>query len=640
MKCHPLRWIWGLIPLVIFSYLATLGIKDRVEDDLTKRTTAALQAAGLGWAKVRFDGRDGILSGEADDENEPGKAIQLASAIDGVRVFDGQANLLKKVDPYAWQAELKDGSVLLSGYVPNETTRKSVLAAVKSALPQATLDDKLELARGNPPVGEWLDAVRFGLKELAQLRNGRVTPSGLQISTHGEASSPAAFKQVSAAYSSGLPKTLRPGTFAVTPPVVQPYTWKAKYADNQLVLTGFVANEQEQVELLTCAKRAFPKATIVDKLELGSGSPDNFARAARNALEDLATLEQGSAEITGETIKFDGVAADDKVGDATRRSLKAKAPPNYKVSESIRAVMAVASPFTTRIEASPAFIDLAGSVPTEKDRASIVASLKQRFPGRDVRDHLKLAAGQPDGYGACLAAGIKALGRVGSGRAELSDKSLEIAGTTEDEALVTGLKAEVDAETAGACSARVNLTYDDSAKLKAAERLEAEAALQKREAADKAAAEQAKRFAAREAEEAAEKAKRAAAPEEVRKADDACEGDLRTTASSGIINFETASDVLSRQSRPTLRALADIARRCTNVLIEIAGHTDNEGHPERQLPLSERRAQSVANFLIDEGIDPARIKTVGFGETRPIAPNDTPENRAKNRRIEFSVKLP
>ena len=81
MKCHPLRWIWGLIPIAVFSWVAALYIKEPVERDLTSRVTEALATSNLGWAKVQFDGRDGMLSGRAEEEGEPGKALQLGSNI-------------------------------------------------------------------------------------------------------------------------------------------------------------------------------------------------------------------------------------------------------------------------------------------------------------------------------------------------------------------------------------------------------------------------------------------------------------------------------------------------------------------------------------------------------------------------------
>ena len=77
---------------------------------------------------------------------------------------------------------------------------------------------------------------------------------------------------------------------------------------------------------------------------------------------------------------------------------------------------------------------------------------------------------------------------------------------------------------------------------------------------------------------------------------------------------------------------------CPEASIEIEGHTDAEGTPERNAALSERRAQAVVSYLTSSGIPADRLKAIGYGAARPVAPNDTPGNRAKNRRIEFTVR--
>ena len=64
----------------------------------------------------------------------------------------------------------------------------------------------------------------------------------------------------------------------------------------------------------------------------------------------------------------------------------------------------------------------------------------------------------------------------------------------------------------------------------------------------------------------------------------------------------------------------------------MGGHTDNVGKDEDNLILSERRAKAVYDYLILRGVDPARLTYRGYGESQPIAPNDTPEGRAQNRR--------
>jgi OOP family OmpA-OmpF porin len=72
----------------------------------------------------------------------------------------------------------------------------------------------------------------------------------------------------------------------------------------------------------------------------------------------------------------------------------------------------------------------------------------------------------------------------------------------------------------------------------------------------------------------------------------------------------------------------------------VVGHADARGRAKRNLVLSQRRARAVVTYLVDKGIDAGRLEAVGYGEARPVAPNDTAQNRAKNRRIELEIKGP
>jgi outer membrane protein OmpA-like peptidoglycan-associated protein len=71
--------------------------------------------------------------------------------------------------------------------------------------------------------------------------------------------------------------------------------------------------------------------------------------------------------------------------------------------------------------------------------------------------------------------------------------------------------------------------------------------------------------------------------------------------------------------------------------IELQGHTDNVGSEEYNQKLSDSRANEVYNYLIDKGIEKTRMTYVGFGYSKPIASNETPEGRALNRRTEFKI---
>jgi OmpA-OmpF porin, OOP family len=118
----------------------------------------------------------------------------------------------------------------------------------------------------------------------------------------------------------------------------------------------------------------------------------------------------------------------------------------------------------------------------------------------------------------------------------------------------------------------------------------------------------------------------------------ACQVKLADIAKAGKITFRRASAELDPASAATLNQLAAATNGCPGMAVEIEGHTDAEGATERNQSLSERRAQSVRSFLVKAGVEESRLSAIGYGEAKPIAPNDTAENRAINRRIEFTVK--
>ncbi len=103
------------------------------------------------------------------------------------------------------------------------------------------------------------------------------------------------------------------------------------------------------------------------------------------------------------------------------------------------------------------------------------------------------------------------------------------------------------------------------------------------------------------------------------------------------INFETGSDKLKTSSYQILDKIADIMLENPNMVIEIAGYTDNVGDDAKNKVLSEKRAQSVLAYLTAKGVKQGQMKAVGYGEANPIATNDTEEGRLQNRRVMFTV---
>jgi outer membrane protein OmpA-like peptidoglycan-associated protein len=101
------------------------------------------------------------------------------------------------------------------------------------------------------------------------------------------------------------------------------------------------------------------------------------------------------------------------------------------------------------------------------------------------------------------------------------------------------------------------------------------------------------------------------------------------------ILFDTGSDVIKPESGPTLRAILALLNEDPGLKFAIEGHTDNQGGPKVNGPLSEKRAAAVKAWLVNQGIDAGRLTSKGLGQTKPLDTNDTAEGRANNRRVEF-----
>jgi outer membrane protein OmpA-like peptidoglycan-associated protein len=116
-----------------------------------------------------------------------------------------------------------------------------------------------------------------------------------------------------------------------------------------------------------------------------------------------------------------------------------------------------------------------------------------------------------------------------------------------------------------------------------------------------------------------------------------CLNRFQVLSRTGAIYFRTGSAQLDPASRPVLNEVVDVVGKCPKLKVEVSGHTDADGSDNANQLLSERRAGAVAQFIRSAGIPEVQLSSVGFGETKPVAANDTPEHKALNRRIEFSA---
>ncbi len=254
MRCNWRRWLWGIIPLLVLSWVAVQAEHGRLERDLAERARLALVEGGFTWAQAEFKARDALLMGRAPQEGEPGKAADALAAVWGVRVVDNKADLLDKAEKYVWIASRRNNRIRLSGYAPSIDTRRAILGVTKASFPGFEIVDRTTLARGSPSSDVWLAGVSFALKQLTAIKRGDVRLEDLGLTVTGQAEDVTAYRTIKQALANSVPKGINVTADRVTAPVASPYMWAAHSADGRLVLSGHVPNDAVRADLVAAAK--------------------------------------------------------------------------------------------------------------------------------------------------------------------------------------------------------------------------------------------------------------------------------------------------------------------------------------------------------------------------------------------------
>src|SRR5262245_55560365 len=337
MRCNWWRWLWGIIPLLVLSWVAVQAEHRRIEADLRGRAALALAQAGMTWAITRFEGRDAILVGQAGDDAEPLRAGDLLRGVWGVRVVENKAELLPQVAVFSWSARRRGNRIRLMGHVPSRATRMAIRGVAKANFPGFEVVDRMETARGLSSLDAWLGGVGFGLKHLAALKRGDVHLKNLDMWIGGEAEDIASYRAVKSALANNLPKGIKLTSDLVTAPVVSPFTWSAQLTEGRLVLAGYVPSEATHADLLAAAKAGFGTVVIVDQMQPGDGAPKGWSGAAVAGLNALTRLQAGSVELKDAALVVSGLAGDAAAAEAARIALRAALPPSIRLTDQIKA---------------------------------------------------------------------------------------------------------------------------------------------------------------------------------------------------------------------------------------------------------------------------------------------------------------
>lgn len=584
---QPRKWISGLVPLALLAGIAGFWHQGSVEQDLAARTRAALANAGQAWAQADLSGRDVRLAGEAPSPEAREAARSLVTGQFGIRQLADRTSLLPEAKPFVFTA-MRDGAKLtLTGSLPPGLNRAAFLEAARAAFAGTTVVDELKPARGAPA---GFDAMAgYGIGALARLSEGTLTLSDGNLSLSGRAldfDNLAAVRRTLASLPAGARLTKGLGAGDILPPIVRPFTFSVERSGNTLVLSGHAPSEAAQARLVADARAL--GLGVRDTLRIAEGGPlGDWTAAATLLVREMAKLESGRATMTDEKIALQGKARDLYTEDDIRADLRT-VPNGFTVTQ-VAVESRVVRPYLFNASRQGNGIVLSGYVPDARTRADLLDFAARTFEGETVQDRLAEGLGAPGDFLAAIRAGLNALSRLAPGAEfALSGQEASLKGA----ALFEFARADIAAELAR----RMPASFRSQPELSVLP-----------------------------------------PPPPVTQSPE-CQLLYDQELARGTVRFRTGSAELSDESRALVDRLTVVTLRCVNARIEIGGHTDTDGNFQSNAELSRRRSEAVGAYMVRAGVPAERLEPVGYGQTVPVAPNDTPENKAKNRRIEFVVK--
>lgn len=443
--------IWpGLVVATVLTVIALIMNTGRIEADIGQRVDAELAADGQSWASAVVSGQTITVMGTAPTVVAQRLAVESAWRVWGVEdVVDG-SGVLPLQPAYSWAATLAGTKISLSGYAPADDERLAVLASAKRHFPGATIEDRMQLARGQPV--NFLGLVDFALARLADLSEGTVALNGPGLSVDGTAIDEARFAAAARSLSTELPGSATLRTVRVLPPRMEAFAWSVVFDGKTAEFKGFVPSEIVRQDIANALRAAVPKVVIDDRTELASGVPDGFGSAAVFSIYQLGHLDNAEIRVDGKTLSFKGNAKTVADYETVLAEIEARSNKhgNGVTIGSVDILPATVDPYVWRGERFGNEVVLSGYMPTPEARDEVVRAAKGLFAGVVVTDRLRVAYGDTkmDWIGAVEFA-LDQLALLTKGSVSLTGRKYDIVGeaasTNAYAALVEALKKTLPA---------------------------------------------------------------------------------------------------------------------------------------------------------------------------------------------------
>ncbi|MFK8014160.1 MAG: OmpA family protein [Gammaproteobacteria bacterium] len=279
--------------------------------------------------------------------------------------------------------------------------------------------------------------------------------------------------------------------------------------------------------------------------------------------------------------------------------------------------------YVFRVERSREQIVLRGMVPDEPARVRLLDSTRAKFAGMRVDDELLISDAAPPDFMLAAEQAISVAGLVSTGAAGVRDMALFVEGLTASDRDLARLNDTIMSALPNGYDLQLQVGSRQTLSAMMRENPDLAQRVGKLPDQDPGA-----RRIDLGIVPALDRSPQAAAR---------CQSAINERLASETITFDTGSSDISQRSTTLVDDLVTLVKSCPDARIEIAGHTDDQGTESNNLSLSQRRAESVMEYFVRNGVKLGRLAAVGYGEGQPLVENKTAADRARNRRIEFRV---
>jgi OOP family OmpA-OmpF porin len=579
---QPRKWWIGLPVLFGVAGAANVALIPSVEAGLAARAHAALaqNPEAIDRPTVAVDGRDVSIGGLA--VGDKARVFAHLRTDPAVRTLTDVTAPVALASPFSLRIDRRGEVAAVSGFTPLSNMRFRIaddLAALGLAV-----DDKTVSARGAP--ANFAALTHFATQQLAALDPAEILLTDATLSISGEARDDEAYEKTRAALQSP-PAGVDAVRSAIRPPRIAPYVFGAAIGPGVIALSGHLPDPELRHAAVAKAAALGHGAAVNDATRPGSGAPTgDYAAAVDAALDALSRLSQGKVAISDAKIAIEGEGRENVDSETVLARVREKLPRGFEIARADIAAGPVAPYAFAAIRDAGGGVTLSGYAPDDPTRLQIVEAARRYFPGASLNDRIVVAKGAPARYVQAVEISLAALARLAEGKLAIKGATVALAGVARS--------PQVQGDIGAAFPASLPSGFTGETQLNA---------------------------------------RTPGAPLDA----EACRAALAGASRTSFV-FVADDTEIAPESAPAFDTLAETVLRCAGATIEIGVHTDSTGIAEINRDRSRRQARAIAERLVKAGADPIRLAPVGYGAERPIAANDSDENRARNRRIEFAVK--